>query len=109
MSATADGPFDDMLLALAQRSGSLPNLLTTFFSFLHRRTDLYVVDDGPRPPMGFRTGVAEALVSCESMEVRVSPVGPAHLPVVVVCGLAAAEVVPTVPVQSSASVGHVWH
>ena len=63
MSGAPDGQFDDVLLAMAQRSGSLPALLQSFFSFLHRRTDMYVVDDSPKARMGFKTGVAEQLVS----------------------------------------------
>lgn len=59
---SSDTRFDDVLLAMAQQTGSLPALLKTFFGFLHRRTDMYVVDNSARAPMGFKAGVAEAMV-----------------------------------------------
>ena len=37
--------FDEALIAMANRSGGLENLMKGFFSFMHRKTDLYVVFD----------------------------------------------------------------
>ncbi len=54
---------DAILTALAQQSGSVTELLKSFFSFLNRKTDFYVVDPSPTAKMGFREGQAEALVS----------------------------------------------
>jgi hypothetical protein len=59
----ADRPFDGLFLSVAQKCGGIEPLLDEFFSFLHRRTDFYVVDPNPRRPMGFADGVAEAMVS----------------------------------------------
>jgi hypothetical protein len=60
---------DAPLIALATQSGGdLRQLLFAFFSFLHRRTDFYLVphpDDlreGTAPKMGFREGDAENLL-----------------------------------------------
>jgi hypothetical protein len=57
-----DRPLDGIFLAAAQRSGGIQSLLDEFFSFLHRRTDFYVVDPNPQRPMGFDAGVAERMV-----------------------------------------------
>ena len=61
-----EGKFDDLLMGMAAQHGSLEPLLRTFFSFLHRKTDLYVVADFSRPEgasMGFPPGAAEKIVS----------------------------------------------
>lgn len=53
------------LIALAQASGGDPGkLLTAFFSFLHRRTDFYVVNEGTAggPNIGFAPGHAEKIL-----------------------------------------------
>jgi hypothetical protein len=54
--------YDDMFMMLAsQHQGVLP-LLRTFFSFLQRKTDFYIVDPSPQRRIGFEEGVAEKLV-----------------------------------------------
>jgi hypothetical protein len=53
---------DGLFLSIAQRCGGIEPLLEEFFSFLHRRTDFYVVDSDPRRPMGFGPGDAERMV-----------------------------------------------
>ena len=49
-------------MAFAQRAGNLDSLLTSFFGFLHRKTDLYIEQHGDAFAMGFRAGEAEAKV-----------------------------------------------
>lgn len=56
---------DNILVALASRSGGdLRKLLHSFFSFLHRRTDFYIVphEDDVHSKMGFREGDAEKVL-----------------------------------------------
>ena len=53
---------DQILMAFAQRAGNLDGLLTSFFGFLHRKTDLYIEQSGDAFAMGFRAGEAEAKV-----------------------------------------------
>ncbi len=56
---------DNILIALASRSnGDLRKLLHSFFSFLHRRTDFYIVphEDDVHTKMGFREGDAEKVL-----------------------------------------------
>jgi len=56
--------FEGPLIELAQRSGGdLRKLFTAFFSFLHRRTDFYLVppEDGSNN-IGFKEGEAEKLL-----------------------------------------------
>jgi hypothetical protein len=56
---------DNILVALASRSnGDLRKLLHSFFSFLHRRTDFYIVphEDDVHSKMGFREGDAEKVL-----------------------------------------------
>jgi hypothetical protein len=53
---------DQILMAFAQRAGDLDSLLTSFFGFLHRKTDLYIEQRGDAFAMGFRAGEAEAKV-----------------------------------------------
>lgn len=60
--AAQDTRFDDVLLAVASKHDSITALLQTFFSFLHRRTDFYVVDPNSQRPMGFAEGAAERMV-----------------------------------------------
>lgn len=63
--ATQHDVYDDLLMTLASRHRNLPELLRTLFSFLHRRTDFYVIDDSATRRMGFKTGAAERQVrSC---------------------------------------------
>ena len=62
MSLQEERQFDPLFLSVAQKCGGIEPLLTEFFSFLHRRTDFYVVDPSPRRPMGFGAGDAEAMV-----------------------------------------------
>jgi hypothetical protein len=59
---SVDTRFDGVLASIAGAHASLPLLLQTFFSFLHRKTDMYVVDDNPARAIGFATGVAERMV-----------------------------------------------
>jgi hypothetical protein len=57
--------FDDVLMGLAAQLGGIDPLLRTFFSFLHRKTDFYVVADfkqTPQATMGFPRGAAERLL-----------------------------------------------
>lgn len=61
-AAMADARHDDLFLALAKQHDGIQPLLRSFFSFLHRRTDFYVVDPSDDRPMGFAPGQAERLV-----------------------------------------------
>lgn len=61
MSATKK--FDDLLAALSSQHDGVQPLLETFFSFLHRRTDFYIVDPNPKRSMGFPPGRAEAIIA----------------------------------------------
>jgi hypothetical protein len=54
--------YDDVLLNLAGQHGGIEPLLKTFFSFLHRRTDYYVINREKEGKMGFAPGVAEKLM-----------------------------------------------
>lgn len=58
----ADERFDALLGNLASAHTSIGGFLSTVFSFLHRRTDFYVVDPNPKRPIGFDHGQAEQLV-----------------------------------------------
>ena len=54
-----------MFMHTAQRCGGIEPLLESFFGFLKRRTDFYVVHDGKentRYEAGFGPGKAEAMV-----------------------------------------------
>ena len=53
---------DDIISALVAQHDSLPALLTTLFDWLHRRSDLYIVDPSPTRPIGFASGEAERLL-----------------------------------------------
>lgn len=57
-----DKRFDDLFMSLVSAHADLPSVLTTFFGWLHRRTDFYVVDADPRRAMGFAEGAAEKAV-----------------------------------------------
>jgi hypothetical protein len=61
--AAARGKYDDAFAALAAQHDGVQPLLETFFSFLHRRTDFYIVDPNPKRPMGFPPGRAEAIIA----------------------------------------------
>ncbi|POM63319.1 Nuclear migration protein nudC-like protein [Phytophthora palmivora] len=62
MSA-APGRFDALLTQLAQQHGGVESLLDSFFDFLHRKTDFYVVSSDPaRHNMGFMPGQAQQKV-----------------------------------------------
>ena len=58
----ADPRVDELLMGLAARHDDVLGLLTTLFSFLHRKTDFYVVDSDPARRVGFAPGAAEKLV-----------------------------------------------
>mmetsp|Transcript_3659 Transcript_3659/g.10508 ORF Transcript_3659/g.10508 Transcript_3659/m.10508 type:complete len:97 (+) Transcript_3659:127-417(+) len=53
--------FDEMLMGMASQSGGIEPMLQAVFSFLHRRTDFYVVKDAMdrSARMGFNAGEAE--------------------------------------------------
>ena len=51
-----------MIAALVSQHKDLPGLLSTIFSWLHERSDLYVVDTNPKRPIGFAPGEAERLL-----------------------------------------------
>ncbi|KAG7391578.1 CS domain [Phytophthora boehmeriae] len=62
MSA-APGRFDALLTQLAQQHGGVESLLDSFFDFLHRKTDFYVVSSDPAAhKMGFMPGQAQEKV-----------------------------------------------
>ncbi|KAG7391899.1 CS domain [Phytophthora pseudosyringae] len=57
------GRFDALLAQLAQQHGDVEALLDSFFDFLHRKTDFYVVCSDPaRLKMGFLPGQAQQKV-----------------------------------------------
>lgn len=63
MARAAD--LDGAFLSIAQQmrgGGGVDALLSSFFSFLHRRTDFYVVQPPEGAPMGFAPGVAQKMV-----------------------------------------------
>ncbi|RLN90663.1 hypothetical protein BBJ28_00012968 [Nothophytophthora sp. Chile5] len=63
MSA-APGRFDALLTQLAQQHGGVESLLDSFFDFLHRKTDFYVVTSDPAARhMGFLPGQAQQKVA----------------------------------------------
>lgn len=51
-----------MFLMMASQHNGIEDLLKTFFSFLHRKTDFYVVSTQQNGRMGFPAGVAEKLL-----------------------------------------------
>lgn len=77
--------FEGPLIAMAQQAnGSLPKLLTAFFSFLHRRTDFYCIlpeDDGGSGGgggrnVGFKEGQAEQILLATFRQFPLRRVGP---------------------------------
>eukprot|EP00574_Skeletonema_japonicum_P004202 CAMPEP_0201728836 /NCGR_PEP_ID=MMETSP0593-20130828/17243_1 /ASSEMBLY_ACC=CAM_ASM_000672 /TAXON_ID=267983 /ORGANISM="Skeletonema japonicum, Strain CCMP2506" /LENGTH=392 /DNA_ID=CAMNT_0048221059 /DNA_START=38 /DNA_END=1216 /DNA_ORIENTATION=- len=79
--------FEGPLIAMAQQAnGSLPKLLTAFFSFLHRRTDFYCIlpqDNGSaaaagggRSNVGFKEGQAEQILLATFRQFPLRRVGP---------------------------------
>ncbi|OWZ16573.1 Nuclear migration protein nudC [Phytophthora megakarya] len=59
----APGRFDALLTQLAQQHGGVESLLDSFFDFLHRKTDFYVVSGDPvKHKMGFLPGQAQQKV-----------------------------------------------
>ena len=76
--------FEGPLIAMAQQAnGSLPKLLTAFFSFLHRRTDFYCilpedgVSGGGGRNVGFKEGQAEQILLASFRQFPLRRVGPA--------------------------------
>ena len=77
--------FEGPLIAMAQQAnGSLPKLLTAFFSFLHRRTDFYCIlpEDGASSGgggrnVGFKEGQAEQILLASFRQFPLRRVGPA--------------------------------
>ncbi|GLE01324.1 hypothetical protein PINS_up010154 [Pythium insidiosum] len=62
-ASAAPGRHDELLLSLAQQHSSIESLLDSFFDFLHRKTDFYVVSADPvSRRMGFRPGDAQRKV-----------------------------------------------
>jgi len=79
--------FEGPLIAMAQlANGSLPKLLTAFFSFLHRRTDFYCIlpeEDGAGAStsavgrnVGFKEGQAEQILLASFRQFPLRRVGP---------------------------------
>lgn len=64
-----------------QANGSLPKLLTAFFSFLHRRTDFYCIlpeeDGAGGRNVGFKEGQAEQILLATFRQFPLRRVGPA--------------------------------
>ena len=61
---------DQIFLAAAERAGGIQPLLTSFFGFLHRRTDFYIEHGGVKGrayDAGFAPGQAEAMVRAAFM------------------------------------------
>ena len=59
--------FDELLMRIAAEHQDMNGVLDTFFGFLHRRTDFYVVDPSPERLMGFAPGAAKEMV-CDDEE-----------------------------------------
>ena len=53
---------DQLFMNVAQRAGDLDSLLKSFFGFLHRKTDLYIEQQGTHYAMGFGPGEAKQKV-----------------------------------------------
>ena len=54
---------EELLAAFAAQHANVGSLLESFFGFLHRRSDLYVVTEDPAATgMGFKPGQAEQAV-----------------------------------------------
>ncbi|XP_053607783.1 nudC domain-containing protein 3 [Plodia interpunctella] len=54
--------YDDVLASILVNEKSILGFLSAIFNFLARRTDFYIVPDGPYENIGFPPGVAEELV-----------------------------------------------
>ncbi|XP_059045328.1 nudC domain-containing protein 3 [Achroia grisella] len=54
--------YDDALSSILVKEESILGFLSAIFNFLARRTDFYLVPDGPYENIGFPPGVAEELV-----------------------------------------------
>ncbi|XP_013199826.1 nudC domain-containing protein 3 [Amyelois transitella] len=54
--------YDDVLTSILVNEKSILGFLSAIFNFLARRTDFYIVPDGPYENIGFPPGVAEELV-----------------------------------------------
>ena len=55
--------FDDAYTQIASRARNIDDLLTSFFGFLHRKTDFFVeIPDEYNAKMGFRKGAAEDML-----------------------------------------------
>ena len=90
-----DERYDEVLVELAGRIGSVQGLLDTFFNFMHRKTDFYVQFDENEvnATMGFPKGVAEAMVQKAFRKYKMKKyTGPAA---------AAPAVPPTAPAQKA--------
>ena len=89
---SSDTRFDDVFAAVAAQHPNLGGFLGTLFSWLHRRSDLYVTDPSPTRPMGFAPGDAEALVlrAFRKFPYKVSPSSAGAGPVVVAAAAAPA-------------------
>ena len=60
MMSSDNASFDDMYIQIASRAGNIDNLLSSFFGFLHRKTDFYVeIPDNYKSKMGFPPNVAQ--------------------------------------------------
>ncbi|DBA04562.1 TPA: hypothetical protein N0F65_011110 [Lagenidium giganteum] len=71
----APGEHDQLLMALTARHQSIEALLDTFFEFLHRKTDLYVVTKDPAlRKMGFLPGEAERRVLAAFRKLPLKPI-----------------------------------
>lgn len=62
-AAATSGRFDALFATLAQQHDGVEALLDSFFGFMHRKTDFYVVTSDPaRRKMGFLPGAAQQKV-----------------------------------------------
>ena len=64
------------VVAAAERAGGIQPLLTSFFGFLHRRTDFYIEHGGVKGQAydaGFAPGQAEAMVRAAFMALPTRP------------------------------------
>ena len=59
--------FDEMFLMMASQHNGIEDLLKTFFSFLHRKTDFYVVSTQQNGRMGFPAGLCHYASVCHAI------------------------------------------